>query len=56
MKARKARLDADRTAKPRTRLVAHVPEGKRIVGHQLVERYELKDVDPNEAEAKGQKR
>lgn len=43
----KARLDADRTAKPKTRIVAHVPPGKGAWPHNI-ERYELRDNDDDE--------
>lgn len=48
MKVRRARLDADRKAKPRTVLIAHFPVEQKIVGHSKVIRYELRDCGDKE--------
>jgi len=56
MDNKKARLDADRTARPRTRLVAHVPEGvcsgpSHTSGHLS---YELRTVEDERASLQAQ--
>jgi hypothetical protein len=45
-KARPARIDADRKAKPLTKIIAHLPPGK-LSFPENVERYEVVDSDPN---------
>lgn len=45
---RPARLDPFGLCKPRTRLVAHVEAGRRIVGAHGVQSYELRDVPEEE--------
>lgn len=45
-KVRKARLDADRKAKPLTRIVVRVPANQRyMTGRE--DSYEIQDTDPN---------
>lgn len=46
-KVRKARLDADKTAKPLTSISALVKEGKKNWGDNVVG-YVVRDVDPND--------
>lgn len=47
-KVRKARLDADGTAKPLTQISAHHEAGVRVCPGIGAESYVIRDVDPNE--------